>query len=419
MTPEGWSLRPLANLVAPLRAGVSVNSEDRQRREGEFGVLKTSALSGGQFNPDAHKTVLIDELDRVKTSPAKGDILISRMNTPLLVGENAFVPEDFPDLFLPDRLWQMRVSRTSDTSSRWLAYFLQLPGSRDYVRDAAGGTSGSMKNVSQDAFLALEVLCPPLPEQKKIAEILGSVDEAIQATQAVIDQTRKVKQGLLQQLLTRGIGHTRFKQTKIGEIPESWRVVPISEVASVEYGISKAVSQNTDPSIGWPILTGANLTLDGTIDLSKIVYVEPPKQARFFLQKGDLLLNWRSGSPAHVGKTALFDLEGIYTYASFILRIRSTGGLYPEFGHLLLNHLRGEGFFARDVSVQVNFKMNAAVFRDVVIPCPGFEEQVEIANTVARLSQSLLESERWRNRLRTLKNGLMQDLLTGRVRVAA
>ena len=68
----------------------------------------------------------------------------------------------------------------------------------------------------------LPVPLPPLAEQRKIAVILTSVDEAIQATEAVIAQTRRVKEGLLQELLTKGIGHTRFKQTEIGEIPEGW-----------------------------------------------------------------------------------------------------------------------------------------------------------------------------------------------------
>lgn len=71
---------------------------------------------------------------------------------------------------------------------------------------------------------------PPLPEQKKIAAILSSVDEAIQAKRAVIEQTRRVKEGLLQDLLTRGIGHTRFKQTEIGEIPDAWKVRHLRQI---------------------------------------------------------------------------------------------------------------------------------------------------------------------------------------------
>ena len=83
---------------------------------------------------------------------------------------------------------------------------------------------------------------PPLPEQKKIAAILSSVDEAIQATEAVIEQTRRVKDGLLQDLLTRGIGHSRFKQTEIGEIPESWEVQLLDTVGSREVAVTHRAS---------------------------------------------------------------------------------------------------------------------------------------------------------------------------------
>ena len=141
-------------------------------------------------------------------------------------------------------------------------------------------------------------MLPPLPEQRKIAAILSSVDDAIEKTQAVIDQVQVVKRGLMQELLTRGLPgrHTRFKQTEIGKVPEEWAIVRIIDVADVDYGISAAVSANTDPGIGWPILTGANLTLDGQIDLFKLVYHEPPSKERFYLRKNDLLLNWRSMS---------------------------------------------------------------------------------------------------------------------------
>ncbi len=81
-----------------------------------------------------------------------------------------------------------------------------------------------------------QVLLPPLLEQKKIAEVLESVDEAIAKTEAVIAQTERVKQGLLQQLLTRGIGHTKFKQTDLGEIPESWEVGIVGDLGKIVTG---------------------------------------------------------------------------------------------------------------------------------------------------------------------------------------
>ena len=260
---------------------------------------------------------------------------------------------------------------------------------------------------------------PSLAEQRKIAAILSSVDDAIEKIRAVIDQVQVVKRGLMRELLTRGMPgrHMRLKQTDIGEIPEAWSIVRIVDVADVDYGISAAVSANSDPDIGWPILTGANLTLEGQIDLSKIVYHKPPSKERFYLRRNDLLLNWRSGSPKHVGKTALFDLDGNYTYASFVLRIRSRGKLVPGFGHVLLNFMRDAEFFSKDLSQQVNFKMNAAVFREVLIRLPSVDEQEEIALTVARIDSRIAGEAQLLAGLKNVKSALMSVLLTGERRV--
>jgi type I restriction enzyme S subunit len=222
----------------------------------------------------------------------------------------------------------------------------------------------------------------------------------------------------MQELLTRGIGHTRFKKTEIGEIPEGWRVKRMGDIAEVQYGISEAVSQNKDSSLGWPILTGANITLDGNIDIENLVYIEEYKARTKRLQAGDLLFNWRSGSVKHVGKTALFDLPGSFTCASFILIARPNALPHPEFAHAQLNHMRDRGMFLGDVSQQVNFKLNATVFRDVLFPLPTIEEQKKIASILSGVDELIQSENTQLQELDTLKKGLMQDLLTGKVRVA-
>ena len=113
-------------------------------------------------------------------------------------------------------------------------------------------TQGTVNRRGGISFRTLSRLLlhhPPLPEQRKIAAMLSSVDDAIEKTQAVIDQVQVVKRGLMQQLLTRGLPgrHTQFKQTELGEIPEEWGIVRIIEVDDVDYGISAAVSSNTGP----------------------------------------------------------------------------------------------------------------------------------------------------------------------------
>src|SRR5699024_1764048 len=89
-------------------------------------------------------------------------------------------------------------------------------------------TGTTAKGISQKNLKPLEISYPPLKEQQKIAAILSSVDEAIEKTEQIIEQTEKVKKGLMQELLTKGIGHTEFKDSSIGKIPVDWQITRLS-----------------------------------------------------------------------------------------------------------------------------------------------------------------------------------------------
>jgi type I restriction enzyme, S subunit len=117
-------------------------------------------------------------------------------------------------------------------------YYL-LDRSVEKLKERVHGST--MKHIKKGELDDLQVEVPPLYEQRKIAAILSSVDEAIEKTEAIIEQTDKVKKGLMQQLLTKGIGHTKFKKTEIGEIPEEWEVKQLAEVCVINptYRIEK------------------------------------------------------------------------------------------------------------------------------------------------------------------------------------
>ncbi|MEB9898144.1 restriction endonuclease subunit S, partial [Bacillus cereus] len=154
------------------------------------------------------------------------------------------------------------------------------------------GSGSTVKGIRLEQLREFKLPVPPLIEQQKIAEILSKVDEQIENTEKLIEKTKELKKGLMQKLLTKGIGHREFKKTELGEIPVEWEVKKIGELAMIDYGISEAVSQNTDHNIGIPIITGANIGLDGKLDTSKLVYIERKNQERFKLNVGDLLFNW-------------------------------------------------------------------------------------------------------------------------------
>lgn len=206
--PDRWHIIPLNQVIRTLQAGVSVNSLDEEVQDlKQIGILKTSSVTTGRFDPRENKMVVQKDICRVKT-PVQGDrIILSRMNTPCLVGANAYVPQDYPNLFLPDRLWSLEP-QGDFICMHWLSFVLGSSEYRQKLSELATGTSNSMKNISKDAVMALEIPYPPLPEQRRIAEFLGTWDEAIEKLERLIEAKKKRLSWIRANILT---GKVRLK----------------------------------------------------------------------------------------------------------------------------------------------------------------------------------------------------------------
>jgi type I restriction enzyme S subunit len=257
----------------------------------------------------------------------------------------------------------------------------------------------------------IAVSFPPLAEQKKIAEILGSVDEAIQATQAVIDQTRKVKQGLLQQLLTRGIGHTRFKQTEIGEIPEEWEVSKTgAECESIVPGRNRPKSFDGDiPWINISDIYGP------TVSSSKsglAVSREALSNAKGRTIPADTVIMTCVGTFG-VSTVALREMIINQQLHGFVCGPR----LLPRFLRLVLETKEEE---MKSLAGQTTIPyLNRAKCESIRFALPPLDEQHEIAQILGSTEDTLSENFGQNKALKGVKRGLMQDLLTGRVRVTS
>jgi type I restriction enzyme, S subunit len=202
MSSERFSFRPLEDFIEGFDVGVSVNGEDRPSRPGEHGVLKVSSVSPGRFVPSENKAVLARELDRLGPALVRGDILVTRANTHELVGAAALVSDDYPLLHLSDKTWRLRLSTDEAGTRRWLVHALNSRFVRTELRRRATGTSGSMKNISQNSYLRIEVPCPPAALRGGIADALDAVSRREEAIVSLIGAKRRLKGGLMQQLLT-------------------------------------------------------------------------------------------------------------------------------------------------------------------------------------------------------------------------
>ena len=190
MLAKNWHTRKLGELVASAEAGVSVNGENRPAGPEEFGVLKISSVTEGIFRPEENKIIRTEELQRAAVHPQAGRILVSRSNTEALVGASAYVDCDQPQLFLPDKLWQLQPAANDQIHMRWLSYWLSSEATRSSLSKLATGTSGSMKNIGKDQLLSLPVPVPPKREQRRIAQILSTWDQAIFTTERLLANSR-------------------------------------------------------------------------------------------------------------------------------------------------------------------------------------------------------------------------------------
>lgn len=268
-------------------------------------------------------------------------------------------------------------------------------------------------------FAEIPVALPPLHEQRRIAEILSSLDETIAATRAVIEQTRKVKQAVLERLLTKGIRHTRFKQTEIGEIPEGWEVVQLQSVASVRTGIAKNKKDIPD-AVELPYLRVANVQ-DGYVDLSDIqsIRLSRSQVGRYLLRAGDVLMT-EGGDYDKLGRGDVWNASiDPCLHQNHVFAVRTTREkLLPEFLALLTASRVGKAYFQSCSKQTTNLaSINSSQVKEFPVRLPKVSEQREIVSLADAVQSPVTASEEGHGRLLKTKSALMSDLLTGRKRV--
>lgn len=285
----------------------------------------------------------------------------------------------------------------------FLLELLQTPAMLDRYNAIGQGSINRRKSISFDTLALETIQLPPLPEQKKIAVILASVDDAIQATEAVIEQTQRVKEGL----------YERFFRDA------SYPLRRISDVGDAQLGQQRHPKFATGVNVR-PYLRVANV-LDGKINFDDLNKMHFPEESlgKFELLAGDILLN--EGQSVHlVGRSAMYrgEVPGLCVQKT-LLRYRCGPRLDPDFAQAVFQHWLWTGHFA-DVAVQTTSMahLTGIRFNRMKIPVPSLAEQRSIAARVNAVNETLAAHRRALEAHATTKAGLLQDLLTGAVRLS-
>ena len=201
--PGHWEVKPLKHVIQSITSGVSVNSTDLPASSDEIGVLKTSCVYTGDFAPLENKTVVPDEYGRVACPVLAGTLIVSRMNTPELVGAAGVVHESYKNLFLPDRLWQVHFENTNPS---FVHYWTRTRAYRSQVEMACEGTSSSMQNLAQSDFRNFCFPHPEINEQATIVAYLNhqttQIDTLILETQTAIILMQERRNALISAAVT-------------------------------------------------------------------------------------------------------------------------------------------------------------------------------------------------------------------------
>lgn len=293
----------------------------------------------------------------------------------------------------------------------------------------SGVRNNGLLNIPADAFFSVNVLLPPLGEQRKIAAILTAVDEAIEATQAVIEQLQVVKKAMMAELLTRGIPgrHTRFKMTEIGEIPESWEVVQLGDVASADpYScvggpFGSDLSSKHYVSSGVPVIRGSNLgASERWMSELEFVFVTESKAtelSRNLAFPGDIVFTQRGT----MGQVARIDPGS--QYPRFLLsqsQMKFTADsrrLEPDFVACFFRSNIGQAMITKETIGTGVPHINLGILRQFRLALPPMPEQKEIVDAVGRLEKREWAEQSVLSGLAELKSSLAVAMLSGELRV--
>jgi type I restriction enzyme S subunit len=334
----------------------------------------------------------------VKVEP--GDLIMSICATigkPILLGIEACIHDGFV-LF---------SGLTQKVDSEFLFYLLQKVENK-FTTKGQVGTQGNLNTgIVKKTILAL----PPIAEQKKIAEILTTVDQAIEKTEQIIEKSKETKKGLMQRLLTRGIGHKEFKKTEIGEIPEEWEVGEISNYGEILTG-------NTPPT-NVPQYYGNEYPFVSPFDLGNKRIIR--KTEKYLSKEGFAVAR---ALPANsvlvvcigstIGKTGIAGTELATNQQINSIICKNSDYNFVYYYATFINQE-----FKQLAGTQAVPILNKGNFSKVKVAIPPLSEQKEIGGKLSAINDEIEKESNHKEQLELLKKGLMQVLLTGKIRVSS
>lgn len=370
--PIDWEVVKLGEVVNNYdNKRIPLKSEDRNKRKGNYPYYGAQGIIDyiDDYIFEGQYLLIAEDGENVKSR--KNDIAVLA-NGKFWVNNHAHV-----------------INNMKTSSLIFLKYFINQMDIKPFV------TGLAQPKLNKDSLNKLMIPLPPLTEQKRIAEVLTTVDNKIDNIGKQIDQFTELKKGLMQQLLTKGIDHTEFKDSPLGSIPKDWEVVKLGEVAEVCTGNKDTQNKKEDGK--YPFYVRSN----------KIEKIDS------FSFDGEAVLTCGDGA---VGKifhyvNGKFDYhQRVYNIHSFIDNLI---GKYFYYYFSFKFYSRVKRLSAKNTVDSVRRSM----ITDMPILLPALAEQQKIAEILGSVDRKIDILESKREKVVDQKKGLMQKLLTGEKRL--
>ncbi len=400
--PEGWSASNLGELCI-FSGGSAFKEKYQGNNYGDYPFIKVSDmnLEGNQRFITKSMNWINEKVKteaKIKIFPASS-VVFAKVGAALLLNRRRILVRD-------TAIDNNMMSATPyNEDNYFLFYLLQNVDLGEIVQ------SGAVPSVNQSQMEDIPVLIPPLPEQKKIAAILTSVDTVIEKTQAQIDKLKDLKTGMMQELLTKGIGHTEFKDSPVGWIPVEWEVKDLGDLAFKIEGGGTPPRKNPDYwGKGYPWATVKDLKsirLSSTEEsITKTGLINSSSK---LVPAGTVILATRMA----VGKAVVFDCD--VTINQDLKAFYPKEKLNNKF--LLQWYLYKSKYIASLGTGSTVKGIRVDDLKLLTIAVPPYDEQIIIANKIEGIEVLLNHKIAKIQKMTSLKKALMQDLLTGKVRV--
>ena len=340
-----------------------------------------------------------------------GDMLIALTGK---TGKTAVVQPSLAGSFLNQRVGKIELVSASAEQG----FILAITKTRFFQEAIQQSTFRSVQgNISPSSIAQILIPLPPLPEQRAIARVLQTIQEAKVARQREVELERERKAALMDYLFSHGTKGEPRKQTEIGEIPESWEVMKLDELHEfIQYGTSRRC--NADNS-RVPVLRIPNI-VNGQVDIADLKFIEPSEKEfqSLLLKIGDLLFVRTNGRKEYTGRCAVFQGEFQESlFASYLIRVKlKPDTVLPEFVQLYTMTPKGRSYLSGRASNAADgkFNINTQIIKSVLLPVPVSSEQREVVKTCRAFYTKIAALEQEAAGLDELFHAMLDELMTGK-----